>query len=113
MTNPFFHPAIGRTPIRRNHRVTIGLALTALVAAGATAHRQDEPDHERAAPPSRPVVAARNGVTTDTAQRTWLEMKNVNLRVAKDAVVGIRTLRGQVMPTKPGGSALLDSTSSF
>jgi len=103
----------GRTPIRRNHRVMIGLGLTALVAAGAATHRQDEPDHERPAPASRPAVAAHAGVTPDTAQRTWLEMKNVNLRVAKDAVVGIRTLRGQVMPTHPGGSALLDSTSSF
>jgi len=91
----------------------IGLGPTALVAAGAATHRQDGPDHERPAPASSPAVAAHAGVTTDTAQRTWLEMKNVNLRVAKDAVVGIRTLRGQVMPTNPGGSALLDSTSSF
>src|SRR4029079_7432675 len=31
----------GRTPIRRNHRVMIGLGLTALVAAGAATGRQD------------------------------------------------------------------------
>jgi hypothetical protein len=40
-------------------------------------------------------------------------MKNVNLRVANDAVVGVRSLRGEVIPTRPGTSALLDSTTSF
>jgi len=40
-------------------------------------------------------------------------MKNVNLRVANDAVVGVRQLRGEVVPTRRGSSALLDSTSSF
>jgi hypothetical protein len=40
-------------------------------------------------------------------------MKNVNLRVANDAVVGIRRLRGEVIPTTRGSSALLDSTGSF
>jgi hypothetical protein len=54
------------------------------------------------------VVAA-----NDTGPRTWIEMKNVNLRVATDAVVGVRTLRGEVIPTKRGTSAILDSTSSF
>ena len=115
MTNPFSHPAqaAGRPPIRRKHRVIIGLGLTALVAAGAAVHRPDETDHERVSPVSRPAIVARPGVTADSTQRTWLEMKNVNLRVAKDAVVGIRLLRGQVMPTRPGGSAVLDSTGSF
>ena len=40
-------------------------------------------------------------------------MKNVNLRVANDAVVGIRELRGEVIPTTRGASAFLDSTGSF
>jgi hypothetical protein len=56
-----------------------------------------------------PVTSSVNSSPT----KTWLEMKNVNLRVANDAVVGIRQLRGEVIPTQPGGSALLDSTSSF
>jgi hypothetical protein len=50
---------------------------------------------------------------TDTLPRTWIEMKNVNLRVASDAVVGIRQLRGEVIPARRGESAFLDSTSSF
>jgi hypothetical protein len=50
---------------------------------------------------------------TDTLPRTWIEMKNVNLRVANDAVVGIRRLRGEVIPTTRGESAFLDSTRSF
>ena len=40
-------------------------------------------------------------------------MKNVNLRVAQNAVVGIRRLRGEVVPAQRGGSAILDSTNSF
>jgi len=49
----------------------------------------------------------------DTAQRTWIEMKNVDLRVAENAAVGIRRLRGEVIPTGGNQSAFLDSTSSF
>ena len=114
MNNPFFDSkqATGGTPIRRTHRMMIGLGLTALVAAGAAAHRQGT-DRESVAPVAGATIPARPSVAADTAQRTWLEMKNVNLRVARDAVVGIRLLRGQVMPTEPGGSALLDSTGSF
>jgi hypothetical protein len=60
-----------------------------------------------------PVRVERGDVVTDTVARTWIEMKNVNLRVASDAVVGIRQLRGEVIPSRRGGSALLDSTRSF
>ena len=65
-----------------------------------------------------PSVATLGGESTttaviDAAPRTWLEMKNVNLRVAKDAVVGVRRLRGEVIPTARGSSAILDSTGSF
>lgn len=49
----------------------------------------------------------------DTLPRTWIEMKNVNLRVASDAVVGIRQLRGEVIPSRRGESAFLDSTRSY
>ena len=49
----------------------------------------------------------------DTLPRTWIEMKNVDLRVANDAVVGIRRLRGEVIPAQRGGSAILDTTTSF
>jgi len=115
VTNPLSHSAqaIGRTSFRRGYQVMIGLGLSALVAAGAAMRRQGDTDRERVTPVSSGAVAARAGVAADTTPRTWLEMKNVNLRVAKDAVVGVRLLRGQVMPTQPGGSALLDSTSSF
>ena len=57
--------------------------------------------------------AAARPAKTDTLPRTWLEMKHVNLRVSTDAVVGIRSLRGEVIPTTPGASAFLDSTTSF
>jgi hypothetical protein len=64
-----------------------------------------------AAVPRHPVAAS--GTVTDTLPRTWLEMKHVNLRVATNAVVGIRSLRGEVIPATPGASAFLDSTTSF
>lgn len=112
--NPLSHiqQPLGRATIRRGYRVLIGLGLTAFVA-GAAARKQGDADRERVTPASSTPVPARPGVPVDTTPRTWLEMKNVNLRVANDAVVGIRILRGQVIPTEPGGSALLDSTSSF
>ena len=99
--------------IRRTRGAAIGLGLIALVVAGAALRKQSETDHERIAPVSSAPEAPAAHTAVDTTQRTWLEMKNVNLRVDKDAVVGIRLLRGQVIPTQPGGSALLDSTSSF
>jgi hypothetical protein len=72
---------------------------------------------------SRPALAAPPGyaaspaphrlASVDTLQRTWIDMKNVDLRIAENAVVGIRRLRGEVIPAKRGGNAVLDSTSSF
>jgi hypothetical protein len=63
------------------------------------------------------TTALHGGTTSiaaaDTLPRTWLEMKNVNLRVATNAVVGVRHLRGEVIPTTRGSSAILDSTGSF
>ncbi|HUQ79515.1 MAG TPA: hypothetical protein VM076_00180 [Gemmatimonadaceae bacterium] len=56
---------------------------------------------------------ARGDVVVDTLPRTWIDMKNVDLRVATDAVVGVRRLRGEVIPSRRGESALLDDTKSF
>jgi hypothetical protein len=94
---------------RRGARVAIvGAGFLAAVAA---VHQSGQPRNDDST-----VVAAPGPGTTavlDTLPRTWLEMKNVNLRVANDAVVGVRSLRGEVIPTRPGTSALLDSTTSF
>jgi hypothetical protein len=115
VTDPIPHPkqASGGATIRRTRGAVIGLGVIALVAAGAAVRTQGESNHERAAPVSTAPETPAALTVVDSTPRTWLEMKNVNLRVAKDAVVGIRLLRGEVMPTQPGGSALLDSTSSF
>jgi hypothetical protein len=100
---------------RRVRGATAG-ALVALVAVvafaphSAVTNRDDTATGRRIL--SRPAHHVRNA-EPDTLARTWIEMKNVNLRVAKDAVVGIRQLRGEVIPTRRGSSALLDSTSSF
>ena len=115
MTDPRAHSnqTILGARTRPARGVMVVLGLIAIVAAGAAVRMQGETDHERVAPrpsaPGRPAAYA--GV--DSTARTWLEMKNVNLRVAKDAVVGIQRLRGEVVPARPGASALLDSTSSF
>ena len=98
---------------------TIGLvAVIGLVVMFATRSREslgaeqaDGASATRGAPQPRRLAAYDS--SPDTLPRTWLEMKNVHLRVANDAVVGIRSLRGEVMPTRPGSSALLDSTTSF
>ena len=79
----------------------------AVTTVAAPTPRDDERDRTRAQS-SAPTETA-----PDTLPRTWLEMKNVNLRVANDAVVSVRQLRGEVIPTQRGGSALLDSTRSF
>jgi len=118
VTDPISHQkqATGRATIRRTRGAMIVLGLIALVAAGAAVRTQGASDDERVAERVAPASSAPEAPGAHTAldsTSTWLEMKNVNLRVAKDAVVGIRLLRGQVMPTQPGGSALLDSTSSF
>ena len=83
------------------------IASVVLVAVGTYGLRGPEIAREAAAA----VVIHRASV--DTFPRTWIEMRNVNLRVATDAVVGIRHLRGEVVPATPGQSAFLDSTTSF
>jgi hypothetical protein len=93
---------------RRNAGVAIGVA--GLIAAVAAVRQQDQRPREPLV--SKGDVPAADPDRGDPA-RTWLEMRNVSLRVAEDAVVGIRSLRGEVIPTRPGSSALLDSTQSF
>jgi hypothetical protein len=86
-------------------------ATGAAVVIGAMGHPGGpEPVVTRQAAAATPV---RPPASTDTLQRTWIEMKNVNLRVATNAVVGVRQLRGEVIPTRRGESAFLDSTRSF
>jgi hypothetical protein len=98
---------------QRIRAAVIVLGLSALIAAGEAARRERGPDRDGVAVATAAAMPPTVRTTPDSAPRTWIEMKNVNLRVAKDAVVGVRLLRGQVMPTEPGGSALLDSTNSF
>ena len=90
------------------------VALVGVLLATAMQSATSPPVEARTvtAAATRDSTVARTA-TRDTLPRTWLEMKHVNLRVAEDAVVGIRSLRGEVIPTTPGGSAFLDSTTSF
>jgi hypothetical protein len=82
-----------------------------IVAAGVAIDVSSRP--ALAALPLRTTASASRHVSIDTLPRTWIEMKNVDLRIATDAVVGIRQLRGEVIPAQRGNSAILDSTSSF
>jgi hypothetical protein len=96
---------------RRDARIVLGTIgiLAALAAIGGGARRAGAGRLEAGAP----RAAAPDSTATDTLPRTWIEMKNVNLRVTNDAVVGIRRLRGEMVSTARGESAFLDSTSSF
>src|SRR5687768_14290337 len=100
----------------RNARSIAAIGVIALIGVLCVAAMQSgKPPPAEAR--SATMLAARDSATRraspDTLPRTWIEMKGVNLRVATDAVVGIRSLRGEVIPTTPGASAFLDSTTSF
>ena len=96
---------------RRGAWITVGVAAAAVIVAAV------RPGDARSGAPEigRPATVrpGRQETPVDSAPRTWLEMKNVHLRVADNAVVGVRQLRGEVIPTARGGSAVLDSTRSF
>ena len=97
---------------RASVRVLIASAIAmVIVAAGVAIDLSSRP--ALAASPLRTTARASRHVSVDTLPRTWIEMKNVDLRIATDAVVGIRQLRGEVIPAERGSSAILDSTSSF
>jgi hypothetical protein len=51
--------------------------------------------------------------TTDSAAKTWIEMRNVDLRVLGRAHMRVRQLHGEVISTKPGVIPILDTTTSF
>jgi len=101
-----------RVARRRKRAVTLVFVVAAAIAT-AIAISHDGRSAEAAIVSQTPARVERGDVVTDSVARTWLEMKNVNLRVASNAVVGIKQLRGEVIPTRRGGSALLDSTRSF
>jgi hypothetical protein len=43
----------------------------------------------------------------------WVEMRNVDLHIDAHAVMRVRSLRGEVIPTEPGSMAWLDKPASF
>src|SRR5262245_398462 len=95
----------------RRHRTGIGIAaLGAAAVVMSLAHGPSGSEQSRPLVAHAATIPAR---TADTLQRTWIEMRNVDLRVAEDAAVGIRVLRGEVIPTGSNQSAFLDSTGSF
>ena len=101
-----------REPMRRRSRLVRWVAaFTGATVAVVVVSRRDRPPSTITREAEAAVVESSTPV--DTLPRTWIEMKNVNLRVATDAVVGIRQLRGEVIPARRGESAFLDSTRSF
>jgi hypothetical protein len=110
------HPRAVNSPLTTRHRrsgawIIVGVAAAVVIVAAVrpSAARSGAP----AIASSATARAARQDTPVDSPPRTWLEMKNVHLRVADNAVVGVRELRGEVIPSARGGSALLDSTRSF
>ena len=96
----------------RHRRTAIAVAVVG-VAAVVTGLARGGPRPSEDAPTRLAHGATVPATAPDTTQRTWIEMKNVDLRVAENAAVGIRRLRGEVIPTGGNQSAFLDSTSSF
>ena len=117
MTHSIFHR---RTNVfrraRRDRRAPAVLIAAACIGTIAWMYPREPPSRGDIATATTAVGLRGEPMVTapiDTQPRTWLEMKNVNLRVSNDAVVGVRRLRGEVVPTTRGTSAILDSTSSF
>lgn len=58
-------------------------------------------------------AAAPSPVADDSTAKTWIEMRNVELRVLEKAHIQVRELHGEVVSTHPGVVPILDSTTSF
>ena len=100
----------GSAPGPRRRRTGIAVGVLSVVGVASLADGPRRTEHGQPPVAHAAIVPAH---VTDTSQRTWIEMQNVNLRVAENAVVGIRRLRGEVIPTGGNHSAFLDSTASF
>jgi hypothetical protein len=118
--NPSFAAAVvydASAGAGRAGRTRLGalIAVTGVAVIAGLLAVIDVPSSAASAAPTAfaEALAPRPAPAPDTLPRTWIEMKNVDLRVANDAVVGIRRLRGEVIPANPGGSAILDTTTSF
>ena len=109
-------PRSANSPLMAGHRRRGAWIIVGVAAAGVIVAAVRPGDARSGASAIGSPATVRAGwqeTPVDSAPRTWLEMKNVHLRVADNAVVGVRELRGEVIPTERGGSALLDSTRSF
>ena len=59
----------------------------------------------------RPSASATEHEAADSV--LWMEMRNVDLHIDEHQVMHMRVLRGQVIPTTAGATALLDDAKSF
>ena len=83
----------------------LSLALGAALVACRAASARELALQADAAPPSRAAF--------DTSGPLWMEMRNVDLHIDERAVLQLRLLRGEVLPTQPGQPAVLDDARSF
>src|SRR4051812_45511732 len=54
-----------------------------------------------------------SAISDDASSTLWMDMRNVDLHVDSVNVMHVRSLRGQVVSTKPGTIAWLDDPRSF
>ena len=66
-----------------------------------------------AAPNGGPSATGPARARIDGEQPLWMEMRNVDLHIDPKSAMRIRSLRGQVVPTRPGTIAWLDQPPSF
>jgi len=87
------------------------LVLIVLAANGRPADAVQATAGDSAAPRQQAPAARAEPPSPDSA--LWLEMRNVDLHIDRRGVLHVERLRGQVLPTKPGETPVLDDTRSF
>ena len=88
----------------------ICLLLSTLLAVGLTAIRQTESPRSGGGTPG--VTVGPSTIVPVPDSTTWIEMRNVDLRVTPTTVLHVRRLHGQVISTS-GAPPFLDDTKSF
>lgn len=105
------------TRLRLVARRTVVIAGTLATMSGCRDVRGDDLASTYGAAPRAPAASRATGdvAPADSVmrERTWIEMRGVDLRVLERAVVHVRRLHGEMLSAHPGVAPILDSTSSF
>jgi len=100
---------------RRRRWARAALLVATAVAVGVVGSAgRDAAAAPRPPAPVRPVASPRPTLPRAAPDSAlWLQMRDVDLHIDERAVLHIRRLHGQVVPTKAGEPPVLDDTHSF